>query len=64
MEKEVCTGQSVVTSPLHVQRGQVQSYVHNKLEQFIPQSGHHHVVLSPQFGRTDDQTTEERVNTT
>lgn len=54
----------MVTSPLHVERAQVQSQMHHKLEQPLPQSIHHHVILSVQFSRTADQTTEQRVNAT
>lgn len=36
----------------------------HKLEQPLPQSVHHHVVLCVQFSRTPDQTTQQRVNPT
>lgn len=52
------------TSPLHVQRAQIQSQMLHKLEQPLPQSIHHHVILSVQFRGTADQTTEQRVNAT
>ncbi len=54
----------MVTSPRHIERAQVQSHMLHKLEQLLPQSIHHHVVLSVQFSRTEDQTTDQRVNAT
>lgn len=61
---ECFTRQAVVPSPLHVERAQVQSQMHNKLEQPLPEGVHHHVILSVQFSRTVDQTTEQRVDAT
>lgn len=54
----------MVTSPLHVERPQVQSQVLHKLEQPLPQSIHQHVILSVQFSGTADQTTDQGVNAT
>lgn len=50
------------TSPLHVERAQVQSQIEHKLEQLLPQSIHHHVILCVQFSGTANQTTQQRVN--
>lgn len=54
----------MVTSPLHVERSQVQSQVLHKLEQPLPQSIDHHVILSVQFSGTTNQTPQQRVNAT
>lgn len=59
-----CTRQAMVTSSLHVERAKVQSQMHHKLEQPLPQSVYHHVILSVQFGRTTHQTTQQGVDTT
>lgn len=50
------------TSPLHIERAQVQSQIEHKLEQPLPQSIHHHVILCVQFSGTANQTTQQRVN--
>lgn len=57
------TRQAMITSPLHVERTQVRSQLLHKLKQPVPQSLHHHVILSVQLGRTAEQTPQQRVNT-
>lgn len=52
------------TSPLHVEGAQVQSQMEHKLEQPLPQSIHHHVILCVQFSRTGNQTTQQGVDAT
>lgn len=59
-----CTGQTVVTPPLHVESGQIQRDVLHKLEQPLSQSIHHHVILCVQLSWTADQTPQQRVNPT
>jgi hypothetical protein len=54
----------MVTSTLHVEGAQVQSQMVYELEEFLPQSIHHHVVLGVQLSRVTYQTTDKRVDTT
>lgn len=58
------TWQPVVTPTLHVQSAQIHSHVLHELEELLPQSIHHHVVLGAQLSRTSNQTTQQRVDST
>lgn len=58
------TGQAVIAAPLEVQGRKVQRHPSLSLEQPLCELLHHHLTWSLQFGRSQQEATQHRVNTT